>query len=77
MKQRHAFADLHVHAVFKTWRRMPIIKAAEREEFLRRVVIVKAHEMDAGSAASVPVRTTRTSSSGTGRRLRSRMQFTT
>ena len=47
MKQRHAFADLHVHAVFKTWRRMPIVKTAEREDFLRRVVIAKAHETDA------------------------------
>jgi REP element-mobilizing transposase RayT len=47
MKQRHSFTRLHVHVVFKTWRRMPLITGEQREGFLKKVMAGKAHELDA------------------------------
>ena len=47
MKQRHSYSDLHFHIVFTTWKRVGLILDSEREDFLKKVIVAKAHEMDA------------------------------
>ena len=46
MKQRHAYANLVFHLIFKVVRRQRLITSAEREQFLNRLIVSKSRELD-------------------------------
>ena len=46
MKQRHAYANLVFHLIFKVARRQPLIASVDREQFLNRLIISKSRELD-------------------------------
>jgi putative transposase len=47
MKQRHAWANLVFHLIFKVAGRRPLITDTEREQFLSRLIVSKSVELDA------------------------------